>query len=187
MTILKKILFPLFSIFLGYQTFDVMRYLLTADSVSFSTIEALITSFIISLFTTGIFAFVGFVYRTHKLLPKAYYQTKNASVLNRTYNALGVKYFRILLMFAFWGTRKNRAKYFNGKRSGFSNFIYQTKQSEFGHFGALLLITALSITLLSYGYIKLFAFTTIINVIGNFYPIILQRKHRLRIQEIIKE
>ncbi len=94
---------------------------------------------------------------------------------------LRVEVFRKFLMFFFWGKEKNRKKYFNGTRSGIQNFVYQTKQSEFGHLAALIAIGVLSIILVSHEYYLMAVLATGINFIGNFYPVILQRHHRMRL------
>lgn len=57
-------------------------------------------------------------------------------------------------------------------------------KSEFGHLIPFLILSIVSIYLLMVGLSKLAVFTLLINVIGNFYPIILQRHHRMRIQLI---
>jgi len=102
----------------------------------------------------------------------------------KLYKALGVKYFKEFLMLVFWGSKKNRTKYFNGTRDGMQNFIYQTKQSEFGHLCSLIAIDIVSLILLLHGYYLLTVLVIIINIIANLYPIILQRHHRYRILKI---
>lgn len=186
MSVLKKISFSLISIFLGYRTIELMKYLVATQERALNNIDSIVISFLLTLFTTGVFAFLGFSFKTSKLLPESYYSIKNPKFLRQIYTLLGVKYFRFLLMVAFWGNKKNRAKYFDGTRAGFENLIYQTKQSEFGHLGALVVNFLLSILLIFKGYWQLFIFITLINFIGNFYPVILQRKHRLRIEKITK-
>ncbi|WP_394804428.1 glycosyl-4,4'-diaponeurosporenoate acyltransferase CrtO family protein [Portibacter lacus] len=57
---------------------------------------------------------------------------------------------------------------------------------EFGHLIPFLLICLISIYLLVIGLIKLAVFTLLINIVGNLYPIILQRHHRMRIEKIRK-
>ena len=91
-----------------------------------------------------------------------------------------------MLLFAFWGQKTNRRKYFNGTKTGLKNFIFQTKQSEFGHLGAFVVIVILSVILLVHGYVFLVIIVTLINIIGNVYPVILQRSHRMRIEKITK-
>ena len=90
-------------------------------------------------------------------------------------------------MLTYWGKDKNRKKYFNGSRAGLQNFIFQANQSEFGHlmaFSAIFLVTLL----LLYKSLFIAAFiTTVINIIGNLYPVILQRYHRVRTDLILQK
>ena len=151
---------------------------------SFDFLETLSISFLLPLFITGIFAFPGFAYRTNKILPLSYYTLKNPDRLELVYRLLGVRYFNYLLLI-YWGRKKNRLKYFDGTRRGLSNFIYQSKQSEVGHLAAFVTILIVSMLLLTNGYTILVAMITGINIIGNLYPIILQRHHRVRIEKLV--
>jgi len=157
---------------------------MASEPNQFTNIEALIVSFLLTLFITGIFAFIGFAYPSNRILPDSYYEIKNPIVLKHISKILGVKYFQLLLLFAFWGRKKNRKKYFNGTKKGLKNFIFQTKQSEVGHFLAFIVILISSFILLLHGYIFIVIIITLINIIGNVYPIILQRTHRLRIEKL---
>jgi len=147
---------------------------------------SLLIAFMLNLFLTGVFAFLGFVFPTNKILPQPYYKVERPKRLKYWYSMLGVKYFKVFLLVFFWGTKKNRTTYFGGSRKDFSNLIYQSKQSEFGHLGALVVIGLSTLILLFYGYTLLALFSTFINLIGNFYPIPLQRMHRMRIDRIQK-
>jgi len=184
LSFLKKILFPLFSLFLCYRSIELIRSLISSDPNEFNNTEALIIAFLLTIFITGIFAFVGFAYPSSRIISDKYYNNKNPKVLNKVCKVLGIKYFRFFLLFSFWGRENNRKKYFNGTKKGLENFIFQTKQSEFGHLGAFLVIGILSFILLIYGYILMVIIITLINIIGNFYPVILQRSHRMRIEKI---
>lgn len=186
MKTLKKILFPLFSIFLCYRSIDLMSDLIASDPRGYSIVEVLIIAFILALFITGIFAFIGFAYPSSRILPDNYYKIKNPTGLKAVSNILGIKYFRFMLLFAFWGRKKYREKYFNGTRKGLQNFIYQTRQSEFGHLGAFVVILVCSLILLFHGYLFLVMIITLINILGNLYPVILQRLHRMRIERVTK-
>ena len=107
-------------------------------------------------------------------------------MLTLTYNVLGVKYFKYLLLLFFWGTKNNRKKYFDGTKSGIKNFVYQTHQSEFGHLGGLSVLLICSLLLAIKGYFQMSVILFIINIIGNFYPIILQRHHRIRVEKLFR-
>lgn len=186
MKTLKKIVFPLLSLFLCFRTIELMRGLISSDPNAHSNNEVLIISFLLILFITGVFAFIGFAYPSSRILSDSYYEIKSPKVLKSISKVLGIKYFRLLLLFAFWGRKTNRKKYFNGTKKGLKNFVFQTKQSEFGHLGAFVVIIISSFILLLHGYIYLVIITTLINILGNIYPVILQRLHRMRIEKITK-
>jgi len=177
----KKIIFPIFGLILLYLTVEMMRQLLHAQANELDLTANFFLSFLLTLYITGMFAFPGFAYPTHQALAKSYYQIKNPKRLTRIFNLLKVEYFRKGILFAFWGKEKNRKKYFNGTRDGLRNFIYQSKQSEFGHLAAGVTIFLCSIVLLIKGFWMMFILMNIINLIGNLYPVILQRHHRIRI------
>ncbi|PCJ64882.1 MAG: hypothetical protein COA58_11450 [Bacteroidetes bacterium] len=170
--------------FLIYRTIELIRYLISNKLNDFSILEMVIISFLLTLFITGIFAFIGFAYPTNRLLTEPYYKIKNPKLHEYLYKVLGLKYFRTILLITFWGKKNNRKKYFNGTKKGLNNFIYQTKQSEFGHLGAFFLILICSIILLLNQLYFIVLIMTILNIIGNVYPIILQRFHRIRIEKI---
>lgn len=161
-----------------------MRMLLHSQETEWSALDLLAYSFLLTLFVTGVFAFIGFAYPSHKSLPNIYYKIKDPRLLASIYRTMRVKYFRYMLLFAFWGRKNHMRKYFNGTKQGLKNFIFQTKQSEFGHFAALITTLTLSIILLFQGYKLMAVMINIINIIGNLYPVILQRWHRMRIERI---
>lgn len=183
---MKKVITPILSLFLAYCTWQMMGSLISSEPNQLSNTESILIAYLLTLFATGVFAFIGFAYPTSRILPNAYYKIKNPIALAKVFKVLGVKYFQILLLLTFWGKKKNRKKYFNGTKAGLQNFVFQTKQSEFGHFAAFITISALSLILIVYGHGLLVLFITIINVVGNFYPVILQRWHRIRIGKIVK-
>ncbi|WP_167617149.1 hypothetical protein [Maribellus sediminis] len=184
MKTLKKIVFPLFSLFLLYRSVELVKTLMVSGSSEHTVGEQFLLAFLLSIFITGVFAIVGFAWPTSKIFPRSFYTLKNAGILKKTYRILGVDLFRKALLIFFWGRKKNRKKYFDGTRKGLQNFIYQSKQSEFGHFASFVSIALVSFLFLAKGMFLLVAFLTLINVIGNFYPVILQRYHRLRIDKL---
>ena len=139
------------------------------------------SAWIVNLYITGIFAFAGFAIPTQKLLPKSYYKIYQPKWLRKTFELLRVNRFRDMLLATLWRSKKQRKKYFNGNKNGFSNLAEQSMKSEFGHLIPFLIISIVSIYLIWIGAIKLGVTSLLINVIGNLYPIILQRHHRMRI------
>lgn len=163
-----------------------MRSLISSEPNQYSISEALIISFLLTIFITGVFAFIGFAYPSSKILSDGYYKIKSPRILNRICKSIGIKYFQYFLLVIYWGQKNSRKKYFNGTKKGLGNFIYQTKQSEFGHLAAFFVILISTFILLLQGYIFMVAIITLINILGNVYPVILQRSHRMRIENITK-
>ncbi|MEM9023849.1 MAG: hypothetical protein AAGB22_08900 [Bacteroidota bacterium] len=180
----KKILFVAFSLFLGHRTFVLMQHLMGADVGAVNWMETGVNAFVLTLYATGIFAFLGFAFKTSRLLPANYYRTQHPQRLEMAYRILGVRFFRQALLLAYWGRKRNRTSYFDGTRAGLAHLVEQTRQSEFGHLAALVFIGGLCIPLFRKGHWQLVAIATGINIVGNLYPIILQRKHRVRIEKI---
>ena len=141
-------------------------------------------SLMLNVSITGIFAFPGFVLPTSKILSASYCDIKRPALLRAVYKYMGVAAFRRTLMAAFWGKKRNRTKYFDGRKSGLANLAYQSRQSEFGHLGAFLVITGAAVVLLLNGHVELAGMTTRMNFVGNIYPLILQRHHRMRIDRL---
>ena len=108
----------------------------------------IVVAWLLNLFITGIFAFAGFAFPTQKLLPNAYYQIYQPQTLVKAYKFLGVELFRKMLLATLWKSKKQRKKYFNGKKNGIENLIEQSMKSEFGHLIPFLLISLISIYLL---------------------------------------
>lgn len=181
---IRKILFSIASIFLIWQSYGLFYNLEYMKIDSWGLL--IFIAWIINLFITGIFAFAGFAFPTQKLLPKSYYKVYHPKRLKKVYKLLKVEVFRQILLATLWKSQKQRQKYFNGKKDGIANLVSQSMKSEFGHLVPLVIICFISIYLFGIGRIKLSIFTFLINLIGNLYPIILQRYHRMRIQILRK-
>ena len=181
---IKKLLLTLASIFLAYRSLELLRFLELTNPIQFSWIGVIAFSFALNLFVTGVFALLGFAFLTNQILPNSYYKIKNSENLALTYQVLGVEYFKMLLLKFFWGKEKNRKKYFNVTKAGIEDFDTQTRQSEFGHLAAFVAISILAFYLLMEGYFLIFLVSTFINLVGNLYPIILQRNHRVQIERL---
>lgn len=181
---LKKILLSIATIFLIWQAHDLFRIIDKLEINSWGLI--IFIAWIINMVITGIFALSGFAFPTQKLLPKSYYKIYHPKKLKKTYEALKVNLFRQMLLITLWKSQKQRKRYFNGSVNGLFNLEEQSMKSEFGHLKPFIIIFILSIYLIATGHMKLGVFSLLINLIGNLYPIILQRHHRMRVQIIRK-
>ena len=181
---IKKILLSIATIFLIWQSYSLLSII---NKLEINSVGLLIfIAWIINLFITGIFAFSGFAFPTQKILPEGYYKISHPKKLKKICKVLRIDLFRQMLLATLWKSKKQRKKYFNGKKNGIPNLIEQSKKSEFGHFIPFIIIFFLSAYLVVIGLTKLGVCTFLINFIGNFYPIILQRHHRMRIEIIRK-
>ncbi len=183
---LKKIVLTILSLVLIYNTYKLITVFFKLSPGEFSLLAIIASAIAFNLLITGAFAFLGFIYPTSKLLPNSYYQIKNPERLTIYYKWLGVNFFKYLLLITFYRKDDNK-KYFNGTKSGILLFDYNTKQSEFGHLLAFASIFILSLILLVEGHKALFIWIQPMNIIFNFYPVVLQRNHRIVIARLIKK
>lgn len=179
---LKKIFLPLASAILAWQSYKFLSIIQEFEINSWGLLFFL--AWIINMIVTGVFAITGFAHPTQKLLPESYYHVHKPKRLKYIYKLLRVDLFRKFLLATVWREKKQRQKYFNGKRSGFSTLEEQSMKSEFGHLMPFIILNAIALYLIAIGMVTLGVFTIIWNLLGNFYPIILQRHHRMRLQFI---
>lgn len=170
------------SLFLIQQSYKVLSRIHEFETDSWLLI--IFTAWVINMFITGIFAFAGFALPTQKLLPKSYYKIYQPQTLTKIHTTLGVETFRKFLLATVWRNKKQRKKFFNGKKNGIVVLEEQSMKSEFGHLIPFIILIFASVYLIMIDLVALGVSCMIINFIGNFYPILLQRHHRMRIQMI---
>ncbi len=180
----KKITFLLSSLFLILQSYNLLY------SIPLMEIESLwmtvLLAWLINLFLTGVFAFAGFGFPTQNLIPDAYYKIHQPKRLKKVCKSLNVNAFRKMLLATLWKSKTQRAKHFDGTKDGIKNLVVQSKKSEFGHLIPFVLLIFISLYFLAIQKTGLAIWTLVINIIGNLYPVLLQRHHRMRIQLLRK-
>lgn len=180
---IKKIAFILASLFLSYYSVVFIQGLL--DITKMSRLAILLNSWLVNMFVTGIFAFLSFAAPIEICLPKSYYKIHNPKHLKRLAKFLGIELFRKFLLVTLWRNQKGEAKYFNGKKSGIEKYVTKTCKSEIGHLIPFVLLFYISFIFYFKG-IKTMSLAILLwNLIGNLYPVILQRVQRMRIQIIL--
>lgn len=139
----------------------------------------------LNMFLTGAFAIPGFAWPTQRLLPATYYQVQNPQRTALIYYRLGGDLFRWFLLATFWRNAAQRERFFNGRADGLDHLSEQSMKAEFGHLIPFILLTLAAIYV-GVGYAKweLAAWILGFNVLGNFYPVLLQRYHRSRIERM---
>jgi len=179
---LEQVLFVLASVFLVFQSFGLLSGMDYYAEISFW--PAVFLAWVINMFITGIFAFAGFALPTHRLLPARYYEIANPAQLKWFYRVFGVERFRKLLLATLWRSKAQQQKYFNGRPDGLDHLAEQSQKSEFGHLLPFLILTVVGIYIVFFVQPVLGGLCLFINILGNFYPVLLQRHHRLRLQRI---
>ena len=182
--ILRKIFLSVAAIFLAFRSIELVKPLIVNNFKEFLLGESFFISVLINVFITGVFAFLGFAFKTYKFFPKDYYKIHSPKLLFNFSHFLHLQLFRKALLLFYWGKKNHKTRFFNGKKSGIANLIIQTKQAEIGHALSFYAILAVSSLLAIKGYSTIFYIANLINIVGNFYPILLQRTHRMRIEKI---
>ena len=175
----KRLLLTLAAAFLAYQSYGLWAFAKTVPT--FSPAAQVAYALALGLFVTGVFAFAGFAWPTHRLLPDGYYAIGRPARLRRVYRALGVEHFRRFLLATFWRSDAQRAKYFTGTRAGLGRLATMSRKSEFGHLAPLVALAVAAGVLIARGAGWAAAALTLANLLGNGYPILLQRDHRRRL------
>jgi len=181
MKILKKTLHIIFSSFLIWQTFMLTERILFKQQDTF--LDSFVDALFLNLFVTGIFTIV-YSFPAHRILPKRYYSIENPKFLRRVGNIIQIDLFKKLLTNTIWKEKNNKKHFFSGFRNGFSNLEIASMKSEFGHFLGFCVVMMLTILLAIETNYLIAALVFIVNIFFNFYPFMLQRFHRLRVNEL---
>lgn len=181
---IKKIFLTAASIFLIWQSYNLISQIHHLETDNWALL--IFVGWVINMFITGVFAFAVFAYPAQRLLPKSYYQIRDSNRLNKCFKVLKVELFRKFLLATVWRNKAQQKRYFNGKKEGLANLITQAEASEFGHVLPFVIINIVVIYLLIIGLHALAIPTFLFNILGNFYPVLLQRHHRMRIEKILK-
>jgi hypothetical protein len=182
MRIIKKVLLVSASIFLVWQSYELLSHIHEIKSDAWWV--SLLIAWVLNMFITGIFAFAGFALPTHLLLPEKYYVIRDPELLREVCKTLGLGRFKKFLLATFWRNKDQRSKYFDGTKKGIATLAEQSKKSEFGHLIPFILLSVASIYLLTLSLPLMACLTFVINILGNLYPVLLQRNHRMRIQKL---
>jgi hypothetical protein len=145
--------------------------------------DKLLNAVFVNLFVTGIFTIV-YSFPVYRLLPTKYYSIQNPRFLKHCGQIIQIDLFKKLLIRTIWNKNQNKKYFFNGYRNGFNDLEISTMKSEFGHFMGFCIVMILTI-LIGYKTDFLIAIMIfIVNIFFNFYPVLLQRFHRLRLNEL---
>jgi len=182
-TIIQKLLLVVFSIFLIWQSTQLVSNI--AQRTNPGTLgEILLQSIFLNLFITGIFL-IGYALPLHKLIPSSYYNAVKSKSFASACAILKIDLFQKFLRLTFWTSRNNKKHFFNGRRSGLIQFELNTRISESGHTFAFVAVLVVLFYIGIVSNIQLAIVSILINIIFNFYPAMLQRYNRARLQSVM--
>lgn len=181
MAMVKKILHSIFSVFLIWQTVMVVERLLVNQPSDFSSM--FLEAIFVNLFVTGIFTIV-YSFPVYRLLPLRYYTINNPKLLKICGQIIQIDLFKELLIRTIWNKKNNKKHFFSGFRNGFNDLEITTMKSEFGHFIGFCIVMILTIIIGIKASFSQAIMILIVNIFFNFYPFMMQRFHRLRLNEL---
>lgn len=181
MIILKKIMHIIFSSFLVWQTIMLVERLLRNQSSEF--LSMFLDAIFLNLFVTGIFTIV-YSFPVYRVLPESYYSIHNPRLLKTVGQIIQIDLFKKLLTKTIWNKKQNKKYFFSGLRNGFGDLEISTMKSEFGHFTGFCIVMVFAILFAIKSSYSIAVMILIVNIFFNFYPFMLQRFHRLRLNEL---
>lgn len=117
-------------------------------------------------------------------LPEKYYSAKSFEKEGRIYRLIGVRYFKRLV--AKGPLAVLASIRFKGKRALLDYLYKETLWGEAMHLSMFLVISVLSLYVLFRRWYEMVVYLMVCNIILNFYPVILQRYNRFRLEKVIQ-
>ena len=114
-----------------------------------------------------------------------YYTEKSWEHRGKIYESFGINFFRKILVWIGWEKLNKKANPIEKNTEALMHLHYKTKQSEFGHIIILIIVLGSNIYVaFKFGVVQSL-WLLILNVLLNFYPILLQRYNRPRIERAL--
>lgn len=118
-------------------------------------------------------------------LASSYYDEKAWEQRGKIYESFGIHFFRKLLVWIGWEKLNKKANPIEKNTKALLHLHYKTKQSELGHIIILIIVLGFNIYVaFKFGVLQSL-WLLILNIVLNFYPILLQRYNRPRIERAI--
>lgn len=151
-------------------------YFMKMDSFSFSWALNFLLMMWISVF----------IEVQNSVLQSPYFNQQSWERRGKIYTYFGVDAFRKMLVLIGWEKLIRKSNPIEKNTQALINLHHQTKKSELGHLLIFLIILAFNIYVaLRFGPLKS-VWLFILNILLNFYPVILQRYNRPRIERAIQ-
>jgi hypothetical protein len=118
-------------------------------------------------------------------LTSPYYNEKSWEQRGKLYESFGINFFRKLLVWIGWEKLNKKANPIEKNIKALMHLHYKTKQSELGHMIIFIIVLGFTIYVaFKFGVLQSLSLL-ILNILLNFYPILLQRYNRPRIERAL--
>jgi len=118
-------------------------------------------------------------------LTSPYYTEKEWEKRGKIYESFGINFFRKLLVWIGWEKLNKKANPIEKNTKALIHLHYKTKQSELGHIIIMIIVLGFTVyAAFKFGVLQSL-WLLILNILLNFYPILLQRYNRPRIERAI--
>ncbi|MBW8684766.1 glycosyl-4,4'-diaponeurosporenoate acyltransferase CrtO family protein [Chitinophaga rhizophila] len=114
-----------------------------------------------------------------------YYNAKQWERGGKVYEALGVNVFRKLLVLVGWEKLNKKSNPVEKGAEALAKLHNQTKKSELGHIIILFIVAGFNVFVAFRFGVLHSMWLLVLNILFNFYPIVLQRYNRPRIQRAL--
>ncbi len=115
-----------------------------------------------------------------------YFKDKNWEQKGKIYEQLGIHFFRKLLVIVGWEKLNKKENPIKNNLAALVHLEYRTKQSELGHLIIFFIVGGFSIYVAIRYSFSASGWLIFLNLLLNFYPILLQRYNRPRLQRAIQ-
>ncbi|PJE47929.1 MAG: hypothetical protein CUR34_00155 [Sediminibacterium sp.] len=115
-----------------------------------------------------------------------YFKEQNWEQKGKIYEQLGIHLFRKLLVLVGWEKLNKKENPVKNNLAALVHLEYRTKQSELGHLIIFFIVGGFSIYVAIRYSFSASAWLIFLNLLLNFYPILLQRYNRPRLQRAIQ-
>ncbi len=115
-----------------------------------------------------------------------YFKEQNWEQKGKIYEQLGIHLFRKLLVIVGWEKLNKKENPLKNNLAALVHLEYRTKQSELGHLIIFFIVGGFSIYVAIRYSFSASAWLIFLNLVLNFYPILLQRYNRPRLQRAIQ-
>ncbi len=115
-----------------------------------------------------------------------YFKEQNWEQKGKIYEQLGIHLFRKLLVLVGWEKLNKKENPVKNNLAALVHLEYRTKQSELGHLIIFFIVGGFSIYVAIRYSFSASAWLIFLNLVLNFYPILLQRYNRPRLQRAIQ-